>query len=142
MENEVREEKSLSQLNVTSLDDLQNYAQGTIVQLPDFAEGQPFIARLKRPSLLFLAKTGKIPNQLLKPANELFLKGGAGADTEDLDMMKQMYDVMETIAKSSLVKPTFEDITNAGIILSDEQLMAIFNYSQEGAKALKSFRQE
>ncbi len=33
-------------LQITSLADLQAYAKGQIVMLPPFAEGQPFVARL------------------------------------------------------------------------------------------------
>ena len=64
-------------MNITTLADLQSYAAGTIVRFPDFAEGQPFVARVRRPSMLVLAKQGKIPNTLLTAAGELFSKGGA-----------------------------------------------------------------
>ena len=43
-------------MNITSLADLQSYAAGTVVRFPDFAEGQPFVARVRRPSMLVLAK--------------------------------------------------------------------------------------
>ena len=36
------------QLTVTSIEDLKKYARGTIVELPCFAEGQPFVARLNK----------------------------------------------------------------------------------------------
>ena len=62
------------EVNVTSIEDLKNYASGTVVEMPPFAEGQPLIARLKRPSILGMAKQGKIPNTLLVKANELFLQ--------------------------------------------------------------------
>ena len=55
-------------MNITTLADLQSYAAGTIVRFPDFAEGQPFVARVRRPSMLVLAKQGKIPNTLLAAA--------------------------------------------------------------------------
>lgn len=129
-------------MNITSITDLQNYAAGTVVRFPDFAEGQPFVARVRRPSMLVLAKSGKIPNTLLTAAGELFSKGGAGLDADNENMLGDMYDIMHIICEAALVQPTLGDIEAAGLILSDEQMMAIFNYTQAGVKALTSFRKE
>nr|DAH54931.1 MAG TPA: hypothetical protein [Caudoviricetes sp.] len=128
--------------NVTSIEDLKNYANGTIVEMPPFAEGQPLIARLKRPSILGMAKQGKIPNTLLVKANELFLQSGAGLDAEEEDTMEQLYDVLDLIAEETLVEPTYKEIKSVGLELTDEQMMFLFNYSQQGVKALESFRTE
>lgn len=129
-------------MNITSVTDLQSYAVGTVVRFPDFAEGQPFVARVRRPSLLVLAKQGKIPNTLLSVAGELFTKGGGGMDSDNEGMLGDMYDIMYIICEASLMQPTMKDIEGAGLSLSDDQLMAIFNYSQTGVKALESFRKE
>lgn len=126
---------------VTTLVDLQGYNKGTVVKLPDFAEGQPLIARVRRPSMLVLAKQGKIPNSLLGAAGQLFTKGGAGLDSDNIKMLSDMYDVCHIIAESSLIEPSLKDIENAGLELTDDQMMAIFNYSQIGMKALEQFRQ-
>src|SRR5574344_685270 len=82
-----------SVMNITTITDLQSYATGTVVRFPDFAEGQPFVARVRRPSMLVLAKQGKIPNSLLTQAGELFTKGGAGIDTDNENMLSDMYDI-------------------------------------------------
>ena len=129
-------------MNITSLADLQSYAKGTVVRFPDFAEGQPFVARVRRPSMLVLAKQGKIPNSLLAAAGELFSKGGEGMDSDNENMLSDIYDICKIICSASLVEPTMDDIKNAGIELSDDQLMAIFNYTQNGVKALEPFRKE
>ena len=129
-------------MNITSLADLQSYAKGTVVRFPDFAEGQPFVARVRRPSMLVLAKQGKIPNSLLAAAGELFSKGGEGMDSDNENMLSNIYDICKIICSASLVEPTMDDIENAGIELSDDQLMAIFNYAQNGVKALEPFRKE
>ena len=130
------------EVNVTSIEDLKNYASGTVVEMPPFAEGQPLVARLKRPSILGMAKQGRIPNTLLVKANELFLQNGAGLDAEEEDTMKQLYDVLDLIARETLVEPTYEEIKSVGLELTDEQMMFLFNYSQQGVKALESFRTE
>lgn len=129
-------------MNVTSLEDLQSYAKGTIVRFPDFAEGQPFVARVRRPSMLVLAKQGRIPNKLLAAAGQLFSKGGAAMDADNEDMLSDMYGICEVVAKATLIQPTYDDIMKAGMELSDDQIMAIFNYTQAGVKALESFRKE
>lgn len=125
---------------VTSVHDLAEYAKGQLVRLPDFAEGQPFVVRLRRPSLLVLAKSGKIPNQLLSSAGKLFAEGGSGLDSDDESMLSKLYEVIEIIANAALVSPTLAEIESVGMELSDNQLMAIFNYTQSGIQALDSFR--
>lgn len=130
----------VSPLTITTLNDLQKYAQGNVVALPDFGEGQPFIARLRRPSMLALIKEGKIPNTLLTTANEIFQEGANSLDTADEESLKNLFGVLDVICQASLVSPTYDEIKQAGLELSDEQLMAIFAYSQQGIKALESFR--
>lgn len=136
-----RTAKTAKTEQVTSLEQLKQYANGNIVRLPDFAEGQPFVAKLKRPSILGMAKQGKIPNSLLVKTNELFVQSGS-LDTEENSMMQEIYDVIDLIASETFVEPTYEEIKSTGIELTDEQMMFIFNYSQQGVKALESFRTE
>ena len=124
--------------DITSLTDIVKYAGGTIVRLPDFGEGAPFIAKLKRPSMLGLVKAGKIPNSLITQATQLF-KSGAGSLGKG-STIDELYDIIEVVCKEAMVKPTYDEIKNAGVNLSDDQLMAIFSYTQSGVKALESFR--
>ena len=124
---------------VTTIYDLQEYSRGQIVKLPDFAEGQPFVARMRRPSLLVMAKKGKIPNKLLATATDLF-NGGNSHNANNDSILSDTYDVCEAIAEAALVEPTMEEIKNAGLELSDNQLIAIFNYAQRGIEALNNFR--
>ena len=128
--------------SITSFNTLKAYARGRVVRLPDFAEDMPFVARVRRPSLLALAKFGRIPNDLLKTAGSLFVSDGNALDSDDPDMLSKVSSLLTEVAKASLIEPTLEDITNAGLELTDEQLMAIFNYSQNGIEALKPFREQ
>lgn len=129
-------------LKITTLGDLQSYREGAVVRLPDFSNGQPFVVRLKRPSMLALAKSGKIPNQLLTTAGELFVKGSGSFDPKDKNMLSNFYDTCHVICEAALVEPTLDEIESAGVELSDEQIMAIFNYTQAGVSTLKNFRQK
>lgn len=130
--------KTLTDDDVTTIEQMVEYNKGTIVRLPDFADGQPFVARVRRPSLLVLVKSGKIPNSLLNQATDLF-KNGAGSLGEE-NTVSDLYSIMEAICEAALVKPSYTDIKKADLTLNDEQMMALFSYTQQGIKALESFR--
>ena len=123
----------------TSLQQLSDYAKGQLVELPPFAEGQPFYARMTRPSMLMLAKLGKIPNQLLNTANELFFDGTKKAAL-DPNSLKNMFELIDVICEASFVSPKYHEIKEAGLTLTDDQFMFVFNYTQQGVAALKPFR--
>lgn len=132
---------NMKSMAVTTLHDLQTYTNGSIVKLPDFAEGQPLVARMKRPSMLALAAHGQIPNSLLTTASQMFTGDvNQQVGINDSNILRDMYDICHTMAEATLVEPTLADIEKAGLELTDEQLMAIFNYTQAGIKALENFR--
>jgi hypothetical protein len=124
----------------TSIQDLVSYSQGQIVKLPDFSEGQPFYARLRRPSMLSLMSNGKIPNSLVITANRLF--NGKGMDDRNENSMSEVLQLLEVICESAFVEPSYKELKEAGVHLTDQQYMAVFNYTQEGVKALEPFRRE
>lgn len=124
----------------TSIQDLISYSQGQIVKLPDFSEGQPFYARLRRPSMLSLISNGKIPNSLVITANRLF--NGKGMDDRNENSMNEVLQLLEVICESAFVEPSYKELKEAGVHLTDQQYMAVFNYTQEGVKALEPFRRE
>lgn len=127
---------------ITSIEELKNYAGGNVVNLPAFGEGQPFVAKLKRPSMLALVKSGKIPNSLLTNANKMFESGIAESfNSANERAMEDMFGVLDVICEASFVEPTYQQIKEAGIELTDEQLMFVFGYAQNGVKQLESFRQ-
>ena len=124
----------------TSIQDLISYSQGQIVKLPDFSEGQPFYARLRRPSMLSLMSNGNIPNSLVITANRLF--NGKGMDDRNENSMSEVLQLLEVICESAFVEPSYKELKEAGVHLTDQQYMAVFNYTQEGVKALEPFRRE
>lgn len=127
---------------VTSIETLMQYTQGTVVPLTGF-DGDPehpFVVRLKRPSMLALAKSGKIPNALLSTATDLFANGSNAVDEDDDTMMSRMFDMCVLMAKASMVEPTYEQLEEIGLELTDEQFIEIFNFTQKGVKALSGFR--
>lgn len=129
------------EIKVTSIDQLKLMSGGEIVKLPPFIQGQDFYAKLRRPSMLKLVQSGQIPNSLLRTANMLF-SGGVDKELErDDEFMKDMFDLIDVLAGAVFVEPSWTELKNAGIELTDEQYMFIFNYTQEGVKALEPFRE-
>lgn len=127
---------------VTTIEELKSYQRGQLVVLPPFAEGQPFIARLRRPSLMVLIKSGKIPNQLIAMATKMFANGGGAIDSDDADSIVELLDVVDVLAEAAFVQPTYKQLQEAGIQLTDDQYMALFSYTQNGVEGLKSFRKQ
>jgi len=98
----------------------------------------PFICKLKRLSILNLAGKGKIPNELLSTASNLF-DGKKGEKNDNTDL-KAMANLIDIVCNEALVEPTMDELAGIGAELTDEQKMDIFNYTQTGVKKLKEFR--
>lgn len=132
-----------NQMTPTTIGQLKSYVGGEVVELPGWVSDQPFYCRLTHPSLLKMASNGEIPNSLLTSASNLFKGSGTkkGKTSSDSgDRVSEMYDTLVTIAKASMAEPSYEELEEAGIELTDQQLMEIFSYSQNGVNSLKSFR--
>ena len=129
------------EIKVTSIDELKAMSQGEIVKLPAFVQGQDFYAKLRRPSMLKMVKSGQIPNGLLRTANTLFAGGVEKELDRDDEFMKDIFEMIDVLAQAVFVEPSWDELKNAGIELTDEQYMFIFNYTQEGVRALEPFRQ-
>ena len=129
------------EIKVTSIDELKAMSQGEIVKLPAFVQGQDFYAKLRRPSMLKMVKSGQIPNGLLRTANTLFAGGVEKELDRDDEFMKDIFEMIDVLAQAVFVEPSWDELKNADIELTDEQYMFIFNYTQEGVRALEPFRQ-
>lgn len=132
----------MENIKVTSIDQLKIMSGGEIVKLPPFVQGQDFYAKLRRPSMLKLVQSGQIPNSLLRTANMLF-SGGVNEELDrDDEFMKDLFDLIDVLAGAVFVEPSWSELKQAGIELTDEQYMFIFNYTQEGVKQLEPFRED
>lgn len=122
-------------MEITSMDAIRAAAGEQIVELPGFGDGQPFCAKLRRLSLLSLAKAGKIPNELMTAVSELYTNGKISNPN-----LKTTGETMLFIAEQCLVEPTVQQLQDAGVELTDMQLTAIYMYSREGVAGLRPFR--
>ena len=105
-------------------------------QLPGWAEGEDFICRLRRPTLYNMAAAGLIPNPLLETVQALF--SGNQAEVSAVSLTEQA-KVMTRMARYAMVEPTYDELSTAGIGLTDEQLLAIYAFSIGGAKVVEPF---
>lgn len=121
--------------NVSNIAEIKKRMDGETVELPGFFEKEPFQVKLKRVSLLEMANADMIPNELLNSVNELYIKGVQG-----LSDIKSTGKTFIFIAEKSLVKPTYKEIKDAGLSLTDAQLLSIYLYAVAGVRALKNFR--
>ena len=121
---------------VTSIEKLKKIAQGQEVELQGWDE-EPFVCVLKRPSLLGLVENGDIPNPLLHAAYILF---NGSNDPKDQVNLKEANDLYRIIAKAAMVSPTYEQLEEIGLELTDMQLLEIFSFTQIGVQGLISFR--
>lgn len=133
----------MDERKVVTIAELKELSGGEIVELPSYNEGQVIYVKLRRPSLLQMVKAGKIPNELLADANVLFANGANGVVNKaikDEDTLVRLLEVIECICEESFVEPTYKDMKDAGIVLTDSQLLAVFAYTQNGVESLKNFR--
>ena len=121
---------------VTSIEKLKKLSQGQEVELQGWDE-EPFVCVLKRPSLLGLVENGDIPNPLLHAAYILF---NGSNNPKDQVNLKEMNDLYRIIAKAAMVNPTYEQLEEIGLELTDMQLLEIYRFTQLGVKSLISFR--
>ena len=132
-------------MQITSLEQLQAIKQTEIIELPAFEDGTPLNVEVKKPNMMQLIAAGKIPNTLLSSAMEMF-NGKAGEKmqraADNVGDLKDLVGMMNVIAEASLVNPTYKQIKELGIDLTDNQLMGLLMYSQGGLKALENFRNQ
>ena len=121
---------------VTSLDKLKQLSKGQEVELQGWDE-EPFICKLKRHSLLGLVEQGEIPNPLLNAAYILFNGAKTPKDIINLKEQKELYTI---VAKAAMVEPSYSQLEEIGLELTDMQLLEIFRFSQLGVQSLISFR--
>ena len=133
-------------MQVTSLEQLKNIKKTEVVELPNFEDGTPFVAELKRPNVINLICTGKMPNSLLKIATDMFSRGLTEAEitkkVADAKGMQEVFNMLTFLAKESLVNPTYAQLEELGITLEIGQLNAILSFTQGGVKALENFRKQ
>ena len=106
--------------------------------LPGWEPGTEFICRLRRPTLAgMLTATGFVPNPLMPVVADLFMPTAKKIDAIPLD---QQNKALVAIARYALLEPTFDQIAESGLELTDQQYSAIYAYALGGTAGLGNFR--
>lgn len=127
-------------LEVSRIEDI----KPPVVELPGWEPEQPFYARLKRISLLHLIESGNLPNELLKIAHKIATTGEKKFNPVMDSTPEELVEftrLLHNVARRSLIEPTYQQLEENDIVLTDFQLSAIFQYCQSGVQALAFFRQ-
>ncbi|CZR97656.1 hypothetical protein CDFC105_73466 [Clostridioides difficile] len=141
----------MEELKVTSLEELKKIKLTEIIEVGKFSDGTMLVAEVKQPDLMALAMAGKIPNSLMSTSMSLVEDKGNSNDTgekvlkkmnEESNFSKEMFEMMDIVAREVLVNPTYAQIKKIGLELSIEQRLTLFNRIQGGTKSLENFHQE
>ena len=121
---------------ITNIEQMIAKAGAKEVQLSGW-EGDEITVMLKKPSLYEMAASGSIPNPLLGIAEALFV---GNQDTIKRTPIDEVAKTLRSMAKKALVNPTWDELQNAGIELTDQQINEIYAFIVGGAAQLERFR--
>lgn len=127
---------------ITTLNDLANVKNTFEVELPPFADGTPFTAELRKPSLINMICSGRVSNPLILDALKLIGENSGKDELSKEEAFKAQIEsmkFMKGIAEYCLVVPKMEDIVKTVGDLTDEQIIAIFNFAQFDVNKLSKF---
>lgn len=103
--------------------------------IPGFAPGETIEVQVQRPGLMGMMAQGKIPNPLMSQVTQL-LKGqdiGKGKEVDFVSLAK----TFEFFCSACMVTPTYTEMKD---IITDDQMMAVFNWAMGGVQKMSSFR--
>jgi hypothetical protein len=124
---------------ITNFEELKNKYGNREYALPGWDFNSDFVCKLKRPSLVDMtAVVGFVPNPLMGTVADLFMP--TTKKMEKMDQEKQAR-ALQLMAKFALQEPTYDQLAEAGIALTDEQYNAIYAFALGGAAGLDRFRQ-
>jgi len=130
------------EMKVTSAAEWRKSQQvGQVIELPSGA-----VARLVRPHLLALVKTGQIPDLLSAQVSELFGTSKTPAEVQAGISPESMIELINITSKLAFIEPKITDTPGVNELSIDdidfEDRTFVFWWCQGGAADLKSFREQ
>jgi hypothetical protein len=123
-------------MSIASIEDFQKRQEVIDVTL----EGGLVVKVSKRPSLLKMVQTGKIPNPLLPVVSTLLGVRKPTAPKDPIEEIKAELkynaDVIEVYVIASLVEPSYEYVKD---FLTDDDKVTIATVAQQGVQQVKNF---
>ena len=107
------------------------------LEISGWGPRETITVRAKRPTLYAMAAMGFIPNPLMG-AMQAMLSGDV-KKVEAVDLKKQA-DCVIAMARYALVEPTYDQMTDAGLTLNDDQLMELYMFALGGLDRVAAFR--
>ena len=107
------------------------------IEIHDWDGSGMIEVRARRPGLYNMASMGFIPNPLLGAMQAMF--SGSTAQINAVDPKKQG-ECLTAIARYALVEPTMAQITEAGLELTDQQLLELYQFALAGPVRYAAFR--
>ena len=130
--------KAEAPLQITRIEDIQAIAGERIEEFAGWTDEQPFVAKVRRVSLLdMITQPGKIPNNLMGTVFDLYQKSSLKGKDNSI-----IAETMKLIVKECLIEPSVEQLDAASIQLTDLQITQIYLYAMQGVDALRPFRKE
>lgn len=150
--------KKAATKKTSSAKDFKKKREGVIVELPS-----GLAVRARRVELRSLVSHGSIPNPLMEVVSEALDKGqamdpqammakDATKDTISLEMIQDMYNMVEAVAVNSFVEPALHPLPEDGVErdddllyvdeVEDEDKMFIFQWASGGTDDVAKFREE
>lgn len=120
---------------ILSIEELRKQATTTI-EIPDFEGTGTIKVRVQKPRLMAMASQGKIPNHLLGIVNAMMFPSKKEKKEPNIEEIGKIY---ELYCRACLVEPSYEEIKD---IITDDQMMAIFDWAMGDVKKLENFRSE
>ena len=118
---------------ILSVEQLKNMAT-SIIEIPDFEGTSTIKVRVQKPRLMAMAAQGKIPNHLLGIVNTMMFGNKKEKKEVNIADVAKTY---ELYCRACLVEPSYEEIKD---IITDDQMIAIFNWAMGDMKGLENFR--
>lgn len=127
-----------------TVQDFKNRAVREIL-IPGFYAGdEPIPVKVRALNILGMLSNKKIPNNLMPAVESLFKLGGGDKSQEEIEEiatenMVEMSEFLGFICDKTLVEPSYKEIED---YLTQDQLLAIFNSTQQTINEVKKFRNE
>ena len=110
-----------------------------VIRITGFEPGETIEIKVKKLGLVGLMSSGKIPNSLMANVQQLFSGMNDGNITSNEDALGKADEIgklLDIVCKEAMMEPKFEDVAD---VMSDEQKMDIFQFTQTGIEIIKPF---
>ena len=123
-------------MKITEIQELKAMGGTEIVELSGWGE-KPFVCQLRRVGMYEMMAHGSVPNPLMPVVQDLFMGMQRAKDgMQDAESARALL----AVAEAAMVQPSYKEVTEAGIQLTDAQVLEIFFFATRGPAALAAFR--